>query len=247
MVAQAGALLDSEAAPGADPHKEALGVRLDTLSAKLLEDASRCTRRRMVRPASTERARRRRQGSFGNADPVRRSGSRADAAQDGVAGLQQRCGSTGAAAHRRAGHGQEPPQAEFLHELGASRKACTLLLGQGDPFWPERPLRFCAARCCGSVGCTAASPEVMQRDLRRRLTAHLPPADHDRVSQFLSVLCRCPLTDEGSPLLQAARQDPKIMRAELGRAIEDWLRAESAVSPILIVLDDLQVGRCRDR
>lgn len=244
VVAQAGALLDSEAAPGADPHKEALGVRLDTLSAKLLEGRFTLHTPEDGTPRLYGAREAEETGQLLGM-PTQFVGREAELML--LKTEWQACSSD---AEARAllltaapGMGKSRLKQEFLHELGASRKACTLLLGQGDPFLAGAPfeiLRGALLRLCGLHG--SEPPEVMQRDLRRRLTAHLPPADHDRVSQFLSVLCRCPLTDEGSPLLQAARQDPKIMRAELGRAIEDWLRAESAVSPILIVLDDLQWG-----
>jgi hypothetical protein len=43
-------------------------------------------------------------------------------------------------------------------------------------------------------------------------------------------------------MLRAARHDPKIMRDCLRRAFLDWLAAECAAGPVLVVLDDLQWG-----
>lgn len=41
-------------------------------------------------------------------------------------------------------------------------------------------------------------------------------------------------------MLQTARQNPKLMRDCLRCALLDWLAAECAAAPVLLVLDDLQ-------
>ena len=48
--------------------------------------------------------------------------------------------------------------------------------------------------------------------------------------------------DEGSAALRAARQDAQLMSEQMRRAWEDFLEAEAAVHPVLLVLEDLHWG-----
>ncbi|HLM72572.1 MAG TPA: hypothetical protein VK459_07770, partial [Polyangiaceae bacterium] len=73
-----------------------------------------------------------------------------------------------------------------------------------------------------------------------RVTEHVTAAARDRVALFVGELCNVSFPEEGNPILQAARQNPKLMRDNLRRALLDFLAVECSAAPVLLVLDDLQ-------
>src|SRR5262249_59040089 len=81
-----------------------------------------------------------------------------------------------------------------------------------------------------------------------RVAARVPPADRDRVAAFLGELVDAPIPDDNgaagaaSAALRAARQDAPLMSEQMRRAWLDFLRAETAAHPVLLVLDDLHWG-----
>jgi predicted ATPase len=68
------------------------------------------------------------------------------------------------------------------------------------------------------------------------------PADAPRVVEFLGELVGAPLPDEESVQLRAARQDPQLMGDQMLRACEDFVSAECAARPLVLILEDLQWG-----
>jgi predicted ATPase len=68
------------------------------------------------------------------------------------------------------------------------------------------------------------------------------PSEANRVVTFIGELCNIRFPEEGQPMLQAARQDPKILADSVLRACLDWLRAECTAAPVLLVLEDLHWG-----
>src|SRR2546429_3102585 len=57
-----------------------------------------------------------------------------------------------------------------------------------------------------------------------------------------TTLFRSPFPDDASARLLTARHDPRLMNDQMRRAWEDWVEAESATGPMLIVLEDLHWG-----
>ncbi|MEJ7732647.1 MAG: AAA family ATPase [Polyangiaceae bacterium] len=88
----------------------------------------------------------------------------------------------------------------------------------------------------------AESPEVRQQKLRARVARHLPATERRRVTEFLGELCGVQFDDRDSVQLRAARRDAVLMGDQMRRAWEDFLRAEVAARPLLIILEDLQWG-----
>src|SRR5262249_21140035 len=84
--------------------------------------------------------------------------------------------------------------------------------------------------------------ETQRERLRARVAQHLATADSDRIVPFIGELCNAPFPDEGKPMLQAARREPKLMRDCLRPALLDFLAAECAAALVLLVLDDLHWG-----
>lgn len=141
------------------------------------------------------------------------------------------------------GLGKSRLRHEFLRRIEKRSDAITVLLGRGDIMSAGAAygiLRTALHRLCGISG---SEPQEIQRALlRTRVGQHLQPADQDRVVLFLSELCGVPFPEAGKPMLQAARQNPKIMRDALRRAVLDFFAVECAAAPIALVLDDLQWG-----
>jgi len=75
--------------------------------------------------------------------------------------------------------------------------------------------------------------------VRSRVTALLGEAEGASISDFLLELLELPSSLPPSPQLRAARNDPQIMANWLRRAFVEWLAAESASKPLLLVLEDL--------
>jgi eukaryotic-like serine/threonine-protein kinase len=62
----------------------------------------------------------------------------------------------------------------------------------------------------------------------------------ERIAVFLSEIAAAPYPDEVDLQLREARRDPRLMHDQMRRAWEDWLDAEAASAPLLLLLDDLQ-------
>jgi serine/threonine protein kinase len=140
-----------------------------------------------------------------------------------------------------AGVGKSRLRHEFLRRIGARQGAQTLLQGRADMTAAGAPygiLRAALLQLCSVE--TQASPEEQRAALCQRLGQRLPAAIAEPTLWFLAEVCRLPFFDQGKPRLQAARQDPKLMRDCLREALLTFFAAELAAAPLLIVLDDLQ-------
>ncbi|HTN83381.1 MAG TPA: serine/threonine-protein kinase PknK, partial [Sorangium sp.] len=84
--------------------------------------------------------------------------------------------------------------------------------------------------------------EVRRRKLKRRLGRHLSGDALNRIAAFLGELSRTPFPDGETSGLRAARENAMLMADATRAAWEDWLAAECAAQPVLLVLEDLQWG-----
>jgi len=62
------------------------------------------------------------------------------------------------------------------------------------------------------------------------------------VSEFLGELAGVPFPAEESAPLAAARGDHRVMSEQISLCFNEWLEAECAVQPVILVLEDLQWG-----
>ena len=94
-----------------------------------------------------------------------------------------------------------------------------------------------------AVGLREAEPRDAQF---AKLTEHslrlLGEAASERVLPFLAEVVGLRQPTEKSQLLLAARENPEVMREQVRRALHEWLDAEAASQPILLVLEDLHWG-----
>ncbi|MCG5053816.1 MAG: protein kinase [Myxococcales bacterium] len=68
------------------------------------------------------------------------------------------------------------------------------------------------------------------------------PEARRRVVAFLGEIAGVHYPDEDFPLLASARQDPRAMSDQTRAAWLDWMEAELAAQPVLLVLEDLHWG-----
>src|SRR5262249_23887407 len=76
--------------------------------------------------------------------------------------------------------------------------------------------------------------------LRARLGRHLAPDKLDRVAPFLGEVAGVAFPDAESEPLRTARADPRLMGDSMLMAWLDWLEAECAAQPVLLLLEDLR-------
>jgi eukaryotic-like serine/threonine-protein kinase len=82
--------------------------------------------------------------------------------------------------------------------------------------------------------------EQRTRKIRSRVERTVPATDVPRVAEMLGELCGSPFPDDDSLPLAAARRDPQLLHDQLRRAWQDWVAAESAARPLVLVVDDVQ-------
>jgi len=116
-------------------------------------------------------------------------------------------------------------------------------IARADPLSAGAPFAMLAQLLRRVAGIVDDEPlSVRQRKLKARVSRNVSSASAPRVTEFLGELVGAPNRDESSVQLRAARQDPQLMGDQMLRAWEDFVTAESAEAPIVIVLEDLHWG-----
>ncbi|WNG59626.1 protein kinase [Archangium gephyra] len=139
-----------------------------------------------------------------------------------------------------AGVGKSRLRHEFLRRMERKEQPPLVLLGRGDPMRTGASyglLGQALRRWCG-IGEGGRQEEHRER-LSQRVARHLPEAGARETVEFLGELCALPFPAEGNARLNAARSDPRLMSAQVGRALVAFLKAECAHQPVLLVLEDL--------
>jgi hypothetical protein len=147
-----------------------------------------------------------------------------------------------------AGMGKSRLAAEFISRVREHHPDVAVWIGRGDSLRAGSTLDLLGQALRGALGLHDGEPRSARHDrLRERIAGCVPPADRDRVTAFLGELVGAPLPDgdaagQASAALQAARQDAQLMSELMRRAWLDFLLAETAAHPVLLVLDDLHWG-----
>jgi hypothetical protein len=144
-----------------------------------------------------------------------------------------------------AGMGKSRLAAELLTRVQQRGQPVAIWMGRGDSLRAGSTLDLLAQALRGALGLHEGAPLGERREqIRARVAERLPPADRPRVTVFLGELVGTPFpdSDPGSAQLGAARKDAQLMSEQLGRAWMDFLVAETAVQPVLLVLEDLHWG-----
>jgi hypothetical protein len=144
-----------------------------------------------------------------------------------------------------AGMGKSRLGTEFVGRVRERDEPVAIWVGRGDSLRAGSTLDLLAQALRGALGVSGGEPLAERRDkIRARVAARLPAADRQRVTEFLGELVgtRFPAEGEGGASLRAARQDAQLMSEQMRKAWMDFLQAETAVQPVLIVFEDLHWG-----
>ncbi|WP_437732064.1 serine/threonine-protein kinase [Sorangium sp. So ce1335] len=114
-------------------------------------------------------------------------------------------------------------------------------VGQGDPMSSGSAFGLLSRALRSAMGIVDGEPlEERRRKVRARVERHRE-LDVGRVSAFLGELVGAPFPDDDIQV-GAARRNRLLMGDQLRLSWEDFIRAECAKQPVLLVLEDLQWG-----
>jgi eukaryotic-like serine/threonine-protein kinase len=143
------------------------------------------------------------------------------------------------------GMGKSRLGAELVARVREHHADVAIWIARGDSLRAGSTLGLLAQALRGALRVHEGDPLAERRErIRARVAEHVPPADQKRVTEFLGQLVGTPFCDEGEggAALRAARQDARLLNEQMRRAWLDFLAAEAAAHPVLLVLEDLHWG-----
>ncbi|HWO20542.1 MAG TPA: protein kinase [Kofleriaceae bacterium] len=142
-----------------------------------------------------------------------------------------------------AGMGKSRLGAELVSRMRERDDEVAIWIGRGAAESAGSTLDLLAQALRGALGIDRSEPlDARRAKLRARVGERVRAADQQRVTEFLGELIGAPFPDEGSAQLRAARQDAQLMSEQMHKAWLDFLQVETAVHPVLIILEDLHWG-----
>jgi serine/threonine protein kinase len=142
-----------------------------------------------------------------------------------------------------AGGGKSRLRHEITERLRRGHPSLQVLVGRGDAIAVGSPFGLLAPALRAAASITAAdSGELRRQKVRALVTRRLRSHPNPAIWEFLGELVGVPFDEDTSPALHAARRDPRLMGDRLRSAWIDWLAAECAQNPVLLVLEDIQWG-----
>ncbi len=141
-----------------------------------------------------------------------------------------------------AGQGKSRLCHEFVAKV-RQRGDVRVLVARADPVGAGSAFVMVRQLVRKAVGVREGDPvDEQHATVRAYLVQRCKGADHDRIADFLGELIGAPSTGRPSPELRSARNDPALMAEWLRRSFAEWLAAECAAGPMLLVLEDLHWG-----
>ncbi|WP_437675839.1 protein kinase domain-containing protein [Sorangium sp. So ce131] len=145
-----------------------------------------------------------------------------------VSGLRRRASAGAARDPASAGPSDAPPE---------------IWIARGDPLRAGSPLGMVGQLVRRAAQLLEGEPlAIRQEKLAARVGRRVGRADAARVTELLGELAGAPFPDDDGAKLRAARGDPALLGDQIRRAFQDFLRAECAARPVLLVLEDLHWG-----
>jgi tetratricopeptide (TPR) repeat protein len=142
-----------------------------------------------------------------------------------------------------AGVGKSRLRQEFLEWVQRRPQRTEVLFGVGDSLGAGSPFAMLGRAIRRAAGIQEGEPlELRRRKLSERVGRAVARETVARVTAFLGEIANVPFSDDDHESLRVARQNPQLMGDSMRRAFEDWLAAECAQQPVLIVLEDLHWG-----
>ncbi len=142
-----------------------------------------------------------------------------------------------------AGFGKSRLVREFLQAVQEHEQPAEVWITRGDSMSKGSPFGMLARLLRTVADIEGGEPtEVQVRKIRERVARSVQPSEVDRIARFLGEIARIRFRPSASLPVVAAAQDARLMGAQVRRAFEDWLSAETAQRPVVIVLEDLDDG-----
>ncbi len=142
-----------------------------------------------------------------------------------------------------AGVGKSRLRQEFIEWVRRQPDGAEVLFGTGDSMGAGSPFAMLGRAIRRAAGIQEGEELAVRRDkLLARVSKHVDAEACVRVAAFLGELAHTPFPDDHNEALRAARSDPQLMGDAMRRAWEDWLAAECAAHPVVLVLEDLHWG-----
>jgi tetratricopeptide (TPR) repeat protein len=139
-----------------------------------------------------------------------------------------------------AGGGKSRVRHEACQRIRREGKPFAFLLGRGDPMRDSAPFAMLGPAILEFAGIAGDEPAPVQHERLAAGVARLLPGDRARqTAAFLGEIANLSFPDDELPALRAARKDAHLMSDQRQMAWLEWLEAECAREPVLLVLEDL--------
>ena len=141
------------------------------------------------------------------------------------------------------GAGKSRLAQEFLRSVRARGEPVLVRTGRGEPHRAGSAFGLLSQLVRSACGIQDSETLGVQRGkLVARVDMRIEASERQRVAEFLGEIAGTPFQDDDSLPLRVARQDAQLMNEQMRAAFLDFLRAEAAASPVLLVLEDVQWG-----
>jgi len=142
-----------------------------------------------------------------------------------------------------AGTGKSRIRHEFLARLDARDARAQTWIARGDSMSGGGSFGMVAQMVRQAAKILEGEPaRDVEAKLRARVAETVAESSRDRVATFLGEIIQAHFAGADDIQLQAARRDPMLMGDQMQRAFVDWVDAECATGPLVIVLEDLHWG-----
>jgi eukaryotic-like serine/threonine-protein kinase len=142
-----------------------------------------------------------------------------------------------------AGMGKSRLAKELCRRLDSRFSLESMWLGRGDCMTAGSAFVTLGTALRATAGVCSHEPlSKRQEELAARVARSVPEPERARITAFLGELVGAPFTDDRCALLGPARESAAVMAERIRQAWLDFVDAECAAHPVLIVLDDLHWG-----
>ncbi len=142
-----------------------------------------------------------------------------------------------------AGVGKSRLRYELNRRVEQAETPAQVWIGRGDPMRAGSPFGLLGEALRRAVGLIDGEPLAdRQEKIRARLGRRFTGEDLSRNAEFIGELVGAPFPDDDRVQLRAARENAVLMGDQIRRAWEEWLAAECAAGPLVLILEDLHWG-----